>query len=86
VLESVGRPDPIRLQFRASLHAATRAIVAEGQTLQQAIAALSLSEAQRALFTPLLTQELDSLDVHNCARYHLSLAMTQAWVQGGRVY
>jgi len=86
VLESVGRPDPIRLQFREALREAVRAIVADGQTQQQAIAALSLSEPQRALFEPLLAQELNGLNVHNCARYRLSLTVTQAWVHGGRVY
>jgi len=83
-LEAVGAPDPVRLQFREALNEAIRAIVAEGQTLAQAVAALHLSEQQAAQFQPLLTQELKGLDVHNCARYRLPLAATRAWVAAGR--
>jgi len=83
-LQAVGAPDPIRLQFREALNDAIRAIVGEGRTMEQAVQVLQLSDAQRALFQPLLVQELKGLDVHNCARYRLSLSATRAWVQGGR--
>jgi len=83
-LQAVGAPDPIRLQFREALHDAMRAIVGEGRTMEQAVQALRLSDSRRALFQPLLVQELKGLDVHNCARYRLSLSATRAWVQGGR--
>jgi len=83
-LQAVGAPDPVRLQFRKSLHDAIRAIVAEGQTMEQAVQALQLPDPQRVLFLPLLAQELKGLDVHNCARYRLSMSATQTWIQGGR--
>jgi len=84
VLEAVGAPDPVRLQFRDALNEAIRAIVADGQTLVQVITALRLTDQQAAQFQPLLTQELKELAVHNCARYRLSLAATRAWVDAGR--
>jgi len=83
-LQAVGAPDPIRLQFREALHDTVRAIVGEGRTMEQAVRALQLPDAQRTLFQPLLVQELKGLDVHNCARYRLSLSATWAWVEGGR--
>jgi len=83
-LQAVGAPDPIRLQFREALHETMRAIVGEGRTIAQAVQTLQLPEHQRALFEPLLIQELKGLDVHNCARYRLSLSATRAWVEGGR--
>jgi len=83
-LEAVGAPDPVRLQFREALNEAIRTIVADGRTLAQAVAALRLSERETAQFQPLLAQELKGLDVHNCARYRLSLAATRAWVAAGR--
>jgi len=83
-LDAVGAPDPVRLQFRKALYEAIYAIVGEGQTCEQAVQALKLSDQHRILFDPLLMQELKGLDVHNCARYRLSLAVTQAWVQAGR--
>jgi len=83
-LQAVGAPAPIRLQFRAALHETMRAIVGAGRALEQVVQALQLPEQQRALFEPLLIQELKNLDVHNCARYLLSLSATRTWVEAGR--
>jgi len=83
-LEAVGAPDPIRLQFRKALHDAVVAIVAGGQSTERVMQTLHLSGSDVALFRPLLEQELQGLGVHNCARYRLSLGVTQAWIEGGR--
>jgi len=83
-LEAMGAPDPLQLQFRAALQTAIRAVVHDHQRPEQVVAALQLPEPQAAQFQPLFAQELAGLDVHNCARYRLSLAATRAWVAARR--
>lgn len=83
-LESMGVPDPVRLQFREALNEAIGGIVRESKTVEQAVAALSLSSEQAELLRPLLDAELRTLDLHNCARYRLTLGQTKQWIAAGR--
>jgi hypothetical protein len=83
-LESMGVPDPVRLQFREALNEAIGGIVRESKTVEQAVAVLSLSSEQAELLRPLINAELRTLDLHNCARYRLTLGQTKQWVAAGR--
>ncbi|GLQ88914.1 Fic family protein [Dyella flagellata] len=84
VLEATNRPDPVRLRFREHLNEAIRRIVIDRVAAAGAMALLQLTPEELAQFQPLLRSELQLLDVHNCARYRLSLSATQAWVAAGR--
>lgn len=83
-LESMGVPDPVRLQFREALNEAIGGIVRESKTVEQAVATLSLSSEQAELLRPLLDAELRTLGLHNCARYRLTLGQTKQWIAAGR--
>lgn len=83
-LESMGVPDPVRLQFREALNEAIGGIVRESKTVEQAVATLSLSSEQAELLRALLDAELRTLGLHNCARYRLTLGQTKQWIAAGR--
>lgn len=83
-LDAMGVPDPARLRFREALNEAISGVVRDGQTVDQAVSALNLSAHDAAIFQPMLTNELRVLDLHNCARYRLTMRQTQQWVEAGR--
>lgn len=45
---------------------------------------LELTEDQAPGFHAMLLDELSKLEVFNCARYRLTLAATQSWIEAGR--
>lgn len=47
-------------------------------------AELGLDEENAPGFQPMLLEELNKLEVFDCARYRLTLAATQAWIDAGR--
>ncbi|VFR54018.1 Huntingtin interacting protein E-like protein [plant metagenome] len=83
-LDAMGVPDPTRLRFREGLNEAIGRVVREGQTIDEAVAGLALSAEDRQAFAPMLVQELQALDLHNCARYRLTLGQTRRWIEAGR--
>jgi fido (protein-threonine AMPylation protein) len=85
ILESMGAPDPFRLQYREHLGDAVRRIVADGTPLAQAVAALGIPEADVASFQQLVREELSHLEPYNCARYRLPFGTTEEWIAKGRV-
>ena len=85
VLESMGLPDPFRARYREQVGEAIREVVAQGATLAQAVAALDLPAPDQAPFEALLRKELQGLEPFNCARYRLSIRMTEAWIARGRL-
>lgn len=84
VLESMGSPDPVRLRYRESLNDAIQLIVRERESLEAVLLRLDLSAESAPNFRDLLADELQKLDVHNCARYRLAIKATEAWVAAGR--
>lgn len=84
MIEAMGVPDPVRLQYREALNEAIGAIVREGQTVEQAVTELGLADDQREPFCALLKEELRILALHNCARYRLTLKQAGAWIAAGR--
>jgi len=83
-LEAMGKPDPVRVQFREALNESIGAIVRDGKTCEEAIANLSLAPDQARLLRPLLLDELKLLEVFNCARYRLTMKQTESWINAGR--
>jgi hypothetical protein len=83
-LEAMGVPDPVRLQFREALNEAIGRVVRDRETCEEAIDAMSLPDDQVDNFRPLLTAELRTLDLHNCARYRLTLRQVEQWIAAGR--
>ncbi|NWA07799.1 Fic family protein [Pseudomonas gingeri] len=83
-LEAMGRPDPVRVQFREALNEAIGAIVRDRKTCEEAMADLSLGADQAQLLRPLLMDELKVLGVFNCACYRLTMKQTESWIDAGR--
>lgn len=83
-LEAMGVPDPTRLRFREALNEVIGRVVRDGQTAAQAVATLALSEEDVQVFQPMLAQELSVLELHNCARYRLTMEQTRQWIDAGR--
>lgn len=85
VLEAMGLPDPFRARYREQIGEAIRQVVAQGATSAQAMAALTLPAPDQAPFEALLRKELQSLEPFNCARYRLSIRLTEAWIAKRRM-
>jgi len=81
---SLGAPDPTRLRYRDSLTEAVGQVVRERKSAQATMEALGLTEEAAPGFGRLLLDELDKLEVFNCARYRLTLSATQAWIAANR--
>ncbi len=84
VLESMGAPDPLRLRYRQALNDGIGMIVRDRKTADAAVAELGLPEESAKTFRSLLDEELAALEVFNCARYRLTMRMTEAWIRQGR--
>ncbi|MGE4338671.1 MAG: Fic family protein [Pigmentiphaga sp.] len=83
-LDAMGVPDPTRLRFREMLNEAIGRVVRDGRTASQAVAELALSVEDTQAFQPLLAQELRALELHNCARYRLTMGQARQWIEAGR--
>jgi len=84
VVESMGLPDPFRVQYREALNEAIGAIVRDRIPMAITLANLAVPSADTARFVSLLEQELNALAIFNCARYRLGLRQTQSWIDEGR--
>lgn len=84
VLEAMGAPDPLRLRYRQALNDAIGLVVRERKTLDTVIVELRLGTRADSDFRALLDEELAALEVFNCARYRLTMSMTEAWIADGR--
>jgi len=86
MLEAMGVPDPVRLQYREVLNEAIGAVVRDRVTVGTVVAGLPLSAEEKKQFQPLLQAELDTLALHNCARYRLTLSQVTEWIKAGRPF
>jgi Fic family protein len=84
VVESMGLPDPFRVQYREALNEAIGAIVRDRIPMATTLANLALPSVDTTKFVNLLEQELNALAIFNCARYRLGLRQTQSWIDEGR--
>jgi fido (protein-threonine AMPylation protein) len=84
VMESRGKPNPLRLRYRESLNDAIGLVVRDRMSVQAAVEALGLTESAAPGFQAMLLDDLKKLEVFNYARYRLTLSVTQAWIDDGR--
>lgn len=84
MLEAMGVPDPVRLHFREVLNEAISAVVRDRRAVEEVVTGLLLSDSEKLQFEPLLQAELNTLALHNCARYRLGMSQVQAWIEAGR--
>lgn len=83
-LEAMGIPDQFRLRHREDLNTTIRFIVAEGESLEAALQRIHLASEDIEPFRELLKNELRVLNANNCARYRLSMRITEQWINDGR--
>jgi len=84
VVDAMGKPDPVRQRNRIRLAEAIRQIVGYGVTFDQAVEDVKPSEEDAQAFKQILSDELGILQTYNCARYQLSMGLTQKWIDKGR--
>ncbi len=84
VLESMAAPDPFRARYRLQIGDAVRQVVAGGQTVDVAVAALAIDDADRRDFAAVLRDDLAHQEPFNCARFRLSMEKTERWILDGR--
>jgi hypothetical protein len=85
VRETLGEPDPFRLQYRQQIHACVRGIVQQNQTMKSAAhnieaSAQELDSNARQQFAEVILIELRSLHAGNIARYRLRPKEFAAWL------
>lgn len=84
IIQSMGAPNPFRLRYREQLGEAVRQVVNDGLPMDAVVASLALPLEDQAAFRGVLQEELRYLETYNCARYRLSIRLTEAWIQRGR--
>ena len=84
ILASLGAPNPLRLRYRESLIEAMQSVVGEGKSVEGTLSTLALPEQDTPLVRAMLIDELKKLEVHNCARYRLSMRAVGRWITQGR--
>ncbi len=82
--QTLGEPDPFRLQYRAAIREAVRDIILKGLGQEKAVQTLreratQLPESDRARFLEAVERELLSLHEGNLARYQLRPSEFHAW-------
>jgi Fic family protein len=84
ILEAMGAPDAFRVRHREHLTHAVQRIVRQAQPIQRVIAEIGVLKHEIDLFRAMLKDELNALSPYNCARYRVTSAETQAWIEQGR--
>jgi len=82
-LSAFGAADPLRARYREELGFIVRRVVG-GEPLTAAARTLALEGEELATFTRLALEELAHLEIYNCARYRLSIPITERWIAAGR--
>jgi Fic family protein len=84
ILQSMGPTNPFRSLYREQLGASLRQVVSDRLTVNAALANLAVPAEDQAAFLALLREELLHLEDYNCARYRLSIRLTEEWIKAGR--
>lgn len=84
VMESMGAPNPLRLRYREHLSEAIGLVVRDRKSARAAMEELGLTADQAPGFQTMLLEELQKLEVFNCARFRLTMTATQAWIDANR--
>lgn len=81
---SLSAPDPVRTKYRQALNELMQFVVIHGCQLDAAFAEVQVAKADSAALRQIANTELDQLEPYNCARYNLTRATTQRWIDAGR--
>lgn len=73
----------MRLRWREALNDVLNRVVRQGESAAAALSALAIPADQVPGFERMLLDELNALDVHNCAPYRLPMGAVDAWVAAG---
>lgn len=84
ILEAMGAPDPFRSRYREELGEAIRRVINQQIAVDAALKGLGIPLQDQAVFRDLLRSELRHLEAYNCARYRLSIRLTEEWIRQGR--
>ena len=84
VIQSMGSPDLFRTKYRELLSEGVRRVVEDACPVATVIAEMGLLEEDRPAFEAMLREDLEHLEVFNCARYRLKIKQTEDWVSKGR--
>ncbi|HEX8956344.1 MAG TPA: Fic family protein [Burkholderiaceae bacterium] len=84
LLEAMGAPDQFRQRYREQLGEAVRNVVTQDTPVAAAVDALGLPPNDVETFEAMLRQELEHLEVFNCARFRLGLNLAKRWIDAGR--
>ena len=84
VMESVGAPDPFRLKHREQLSLAVQRVIRDGKKSTFVLRELDLLANEKNAFEMMLKDELDSINVHNCARHRVTMKAVEEWIKKGR--
>lgn len=84
ILEAMGSPDPFRVRHRERLSEAVQYVVRQGLPLEQTVARIGPPAEDVTQFGETLKAELSMLTAHNCARYRVTVAEVQAWIERGK--
>lgn len=84
ILQSMSAPNPFRVRYREQLGEGIRQVVNARLAPEAALASLAIPAEDQTAFQALLRDELRHLQTYNCARYRLSIRLTEEWIQQGR--
>lgn len=84
ILQSMGMPNPFRVRYREQLGEGVRQVVNVRLPMDAVLASLAIPAEDQAAFQGLLQEELRHLEAYNCARYRLSIRLTEEWIRQGR--
>lgn len=80
--QTLGEPDPFRLQYREALKAAVRLIVVDGREAGAVVTEADVATSDRERFATVVATELESLHEGNIARYRLTPGQFAKWRAG----
>jgi Fic family protein len=82
-LTAYGLPDPLRARYRDVLGDVVRRVVG-GARLEALLPVIGVPHLDLDAFARLAREELNHLEVYNCARYRLTYAAVERWLLAGR--
>ncbi|RYY90315.1 MAG: Fic family protein [Chitinophagaceae bacterium] len=82
IRQTLGDPDPFRMQYREQLRAVVQEVVLKGTTLVAAIAKSGVPQPDLARLRQVVESELESLHEGNIARYRITPGEFARWKEG----
>ncbi|RYY39675.1 MAG: hypothetical protein EOO08_10265 [Chitinophagaceae bacterium] len=82
IRQTIGDPDPFRMQYREQLRGIIREVVLKGTALAAAIAKSGVPQADLTRLRQVVESELESLHEGNIARYRITPGQFAKWANG----